>query len=423
MSIVLITSATLVSPGHKHHLSEVDVLLEKGIIKFIGQPNTIDSQDLEVIDAKGSYLSAGFFDLNANFGEPGLETKEDMQTGIAAAAAGGFTGVAIHPNTNPAVYSRSEVALLVNRARGAAVDVHPVGAISKKRQGEELAELYDMKLAGAIAFSDGDRSVQQAGLLSRALLYAKGFDGLIMAFAQDESIAGGNKMNEGEVSTYLGMKGVPNLAEELMVARNIQLAAYHDARIHFSTISTAGSVELIRRAKDQGLRVTCDVAAHHLLLTDDAVKSFDSNYKVSPPLRTKQDLEALRKGLRSGIIDAVVSQHTPHEIEFKQVEYHIAADGIASLQTVLPTLLSAGLSTEEIVEVLAIRPRKVVGVDLPTFEEGSTADFVLFDPKARWTLNQQNNQSKGANSPWFGQELVGKVLLTGKNGILTYNTK
>ncbi|PVH24471.1 dihydroorotase [Sphingobacterium corticibacter] len=423
MATVLITSAVLVSPEHAHHLSEVDVLLEDGIIKFIGKQNSIDRADIEVIDAKGSYIAPGFFDLNANFGEPGLETKEDLQTGIASAAAGGFTGVAIHPNTNPAIYTRSEVALIVNQSRGAVVDVHPVGAISKKRQGEELAELYDMKLAGAIAFSDGDHSVQQAGLMSRALLYSKGFDGLIMAFAQDESIAGGNKMNEGEVSTYLGMKGIPNLAEELMVSRNIKLAAYHDARIHFSTISTAGSVDLIRQAKENGLQVTCDVAAHHLLLTDESVTSFDSNYKVSPPLRTQQDVDALREGLRDGTIDAVVSQHTPHEIEFKQVEFHIAADGIASLQTVLPTLLSAGLSAEEIVDVLAIRPRQVVGLPLPTMEEGAVANFVLFDPTAKWTYDQKSNQSKGANNPWFGKELVGKVLLTANNKQLTRYTK
>ena len=423
MATVLISSATLVLPGHVNHLSEVDVLLEDGIIKSIDNKRITDHKNGEVIDAKGAFIAPGFFDLNANFGEPGLETKEDLKTGIAAAAAGGFTGVAIHPNTNPAIYTRSEVALLVNESRGTSVDVHPIGAISKKRQGEELAELYDMKLAGALAFSDGNRSVQQAGLMSRALLYSKGFDGLIMSYAQDESIAGGNKMNEGEVSTYLGMKGIPNLAEELMVSRDLKLAAYHDARIHFSTISTAEAVSLIRQAKKNGLRVTCDVAAHHLLLTDESVKSFDSNFKVSPPLRTQTDVDALRHGLRDGVIDAVVSQHTPHEIEFKQVEFHIAADGIASLQTVLPTLLSAGLSAEEIVQVLSIGSRAAVGIDLPTFEQGEVANFVLFDPNATWVFDKQSNQSKGSNSPWFNQELVGKVVLTGMNKILTRHTK
>ncbi|MCL7987376.1 dihydroorotase [Sphingobacterium sp. lm-10] len=423
MATVLITSATLVLPGHAYHLSEVDVLLEDGIINSIGNQQTNKQDNWEVIDAKGNYIAPGFFDLNANFGEPGLETKEDLQTGIAAAAAGGFTGIAIHPNTNPAIYTRSEVALLINESRGASVDVYPIGAISKKRQGEELAELYDMKLAGALAFSDGDRPVQQAGLMSRALLYSKGFDGLIMSFAQDESIAGGNKMNEGPVSTYLGMKGIPNLAEELMISRDLKLAAYHDARIHFSTLSTAEGVALIRQAKQNGLRVSCDVAAHHLLLTDESVQSFDSNFKVSPPLRTQTDVDALLQGVRDGVIDAVVSQHTPHEVEFKEVEFHIASDGIASLQTVLPTLVSAGLSAEEIVTALSIRSRAAVGVKLPTFEQGEIANFVLFDPNGKWIFDKTTNRSKASNSPWFGQELQGKVVLTGMNKILTRHTK
>ncbi|MFD2598906.1 dihydroorotase family protein [Sphingobacterium corticis] len=418
MATVLINSATLVLPGHAHHLKQVDVLLENGTIKSIGSISLQENENWEVIDARGQYLSPGFFDLSANFGEPGLETKEDLQTGMATAAAGGYTAVAVQPNTNPAVYTRAEVSLLVNASKGGFVKVLPIGAISKKRQGEELAELYDMKLAGAVAFSDGDRSIQQAGLMSRALLYAKGFDGLIMAFAQDESIAGGNKMNEGEVSTYLGMKGIPNLAESVMVSRDLSLAAYHDARIHFSAISTAEAVDLIREAKKQGTRVTCDVAAHHLLLTDESVKTFDSQYKVSPPLRTQKDVDALKAGLADGTIDAIVSQHTPHEIEFKQVEFHIAHDGVIALQTVLPTLLSAGFSPEQIVKHIAINPRRVLGQTIPKFEEGEQADLVLFDANANWTFDRSTNKSKSINSPWFGQQLVGKSVLTVVNNQL-----
>lgn len=418
MATVLINSATLVLPGHAHHLKQVDVLLENGTIKSIGSISLQENENWEVIDARGQYLSPGFFDLSANFGEPGLETKEDLQTGMATAAAGGYTAVAVQPNTNPAVYTRAEVSLLVNASKGGFVKVLPIGAISKKRQGEELAELYDMKLAGAVAFSDGDRSIQQAGLMSRALLYAKGFDGLIMAFAQDESIAGGNKMNEGEVSTYLGMKGIPNLAESVMVSRDLSLAAYHDARIHFSAISTAEAVDLIREAKKQGTRVTCDVAAHHLLLTDESVKTFDSQYKVSPPLRTQKDVDALKAGLLDGTIDAIVSQHTPHEIEFKQVEFHIAHDGVIALQTVLPTLLSAGFSPEQIVQHIAINPRRVLGQTIPKFEEGEQADLVLFDINANWTFDRSTNKSKSINSPWFGQQLLGKSVLTVVNNQL-----
>src|SRR5690606_5718085 len=261
MATILITSATLVSASHPLHLTSVDVLVKNGKIEKIAKSIKTDDKKLQVIDAKDSFLAVGFFDLNVNFGEPGYETKEDIQTGTAASAAGGFTAVAVHPNTNPPIHSRSEVALIVNSAKGNIVDVYPVGAISKKREGKDLAELYDMQQTGAVAFSDGNHSVQQAGLMGRALLYAKGFNGLIMSHPEDDSIAGGNQMNEGDVSTYLGMKGIPNLAESIMVSRDLFLAEYNEAPIHFSTISTEESVDLIKKAKAKGLKVTCDVAA------------------------------------------------------------------------------------------------------------------------------------------------------------------
>lgn len=421
MATVLISGATLLLPGHPRHLDKVDIFVKNGKIKELGKISDILEKDLKVIDAKGKYVSPGFFDLNANFGEPGYETKEDLVTGVATAAAGGYTGVMVHPNTHPAIYTRSEVALIVNSTKGEAVDVHPVGAISKKRQGDELAELYDMKLAGAIAFSDGDRSVQQAGVMSRALLYVKGFGGLVISFAQDESIAGGNKMNEGEMSTYLGMKGVPNLAESLMVSRDLGLAEYNEARIHFTTISTEESVEIIKRAKNKGIKVTCDVAAHSLVFTDEAIKTFDSNYKVSPPLRTKKDVKALLKGLKDGTIDAIVSQHTPHEIECKNVEFQIAHDGISALQTVLPFLVKAGLSAEQIVHKLAINPRNVVGLDVPAFAIDESANLVVFDMEEKWLYDEKSNLSKADNNPWFGQELTGKVLMVINNNKLFIN--
>src|SRR5690606_25832181 len=324
MSSILITSATLIHASHKLHRQAVDILIKNGVIADISKKIKNADKGTQVIDAKGTVVCPGFFDLNVNIGEPGYETKEDVQTGTAAAQAGGFTGIAVHPNTNPPLQSRSEVSLLVNAAKGNLVDVYPVGTISKKREGKELAELYDMKQSGAIAFSDGTHSMQQAGLMGRALRYAKGFNGLVISFAQDESIAEGNQINEGIISTYLGMKGIPNLAESLMVSRDLYLAEYNEASIHFTTVSTAESLELIKRAKAKGLKVTCDVAAHHLLFSDEDLKGFDSNYKVSPPLRTKRDSKALLKGIRDGVVDAIVSQHTPHEIEFKNVEFHIA---------------------------------------------------------------------------------------------------
>lgn len=411
MNNLLISNAVLLSPGHSLHGKTVALHIEKGKVKQLAASLAAPDAKTTVIDGKGQYLSAGFFDLNARFGEPGLEVKEDIKTGCAAAIAGGFTGVALQPNTEPPVDSQSGVALIVNRAKELPVDVHPVGAISKECKGEALAELYDMRLAGAIAFSDGARSVQQAGLMSRALLYAKGFGGLVFSRPEDQTVAGGANMNEGVMSTYLGMKGNPNLAEALMVARDIFLAEYNEAPIHFSTISTAESVELIRKARRRGLPVTCDVAAHHLVLTDDYVQGFDSHYKVSPPLRTKADVKALLKGLKDGTIDAVVSQHTPHEVEFKNVEFQIAKNGMIGLQTVLPLLVRAGLDAEQIADKLAVQPRRILGLPIPAFEEGSEANFVLFDPARKWMLDEQTNFSKSANTPFWGQELTGCVTI------------
>lgn len=411
MNNLLISDAVLLLPGHPLHGKNVSLSVVKGKIKQLSASGITPRSEARTINGEGQFLSPGFFDLNARFGEPGQETKEDIPSGCAAAIAGGFTGVALQPNTVPPIDSQSGVALIVNRAKDQPVDVHPVGAISTGCNGESLAELYDMRLSGAVAFSDGSRSVQQAGLMSRALLYAKGFGGLVFARPEDPSVAGGAVMNEGVMSTYLGMKGNPNLAEALMVARDIFLAEYNDAPIHFSTISTAESVELIRKAKRQGIRVTCDVAAHHLVLTDDHVAGFESHYKVSPPLRTKADVKALLKGLKDGTVDAIVSQHTPHEVEFKDVEFQIAENGMIGLQTVLPLALRAGLSPAQIVEKLACQPRQVLGLPIPSFEEGSEANLVLFDPKERWTLDARSNFSKSANTPFWGEELTGRVTI------------
>lgn len=415
MDNILIKAATWVFPGHEKHEQTVDVLIEGGVIRAIEADIAPCSDDVMVVDGRHQYLSPGFFDLNATFGEPGLETKETIATGCAAAAAGGFTGVALQPNTQPALHSRSEITQVVQAAKGHLVSVFPVGAISKDRTGNDLAELYDMKLAGAVAFSNGSKSVQQAGLMSRALLYCKGFGGLVMALAEDYSISNQAKMNEGEVSTYLGMKGNPNLAEELMIARDIALATYHHAPIHFSTVSTRGAVDLIRQAKQNGVSVTCDVAAHHLVLTDEAVKTFDSHYKVNPPLRTAADVTALKAGLLDGTIDAIVSQHMPHEVEYKRVEFETAKNGIIALQTVLPLLLQAQLPLSVMIEKLAIAPRTILQLPVPALAVGAKANLVLFNPQESWTFDAGTNRSKSNNSPFYQTSLTGKVKLVINN--------
>jgi len=409
---LLIKSATILDPGSAFHQQVTDILIENGVITRIAEDIEADA---ELVDGEGKYVSPGFFDLNCNIGELGLETKEDMHSGTRAAAAGGFTGIALMPNTTPPVHSKAEIEYLLNRAKNNLVDVYPLGTISHKREGRDLAEMYDMYLSGAKAFTDGNRPVQDAGLMERALLYAQGFDAMVFSYPEDTAIAGKAKVNEGEVSTLLGMKGIPSLAEELMIARDLYLAEYTVSKIHFSTVSTARSVELIREAKRKGLEVTCDVAAHHLVLTDEALMGFDSMYKVKPPLRTKDDVLALIKGLKDGTIDAIVTQHTPHEVEFKDVEFEVAEYGITGFQTALPLALKTGLPVELLVDKLAINPREILGVAVPVIAEGERANLVLFDTETEWEYSNKNNRSKSVNSPFFGQQLKGKVQLTYNN--------
>lgn len=409
---LLITSATIIDPQSPFHQQVADILVEDGFIKQIAAEINVD---VEIFDAGGLFIAPGFFDLNCNIGELGLETKEDLQSGTAAAASGGFTGLALMPNTQPPVHSKAEVEYLLNRAKGNLVDVYPLGAISHKRDGKDLAEMYDMFQSGAKAFTDGDRPVQDAGLMERALLYTKGFDALVISYPEDLAIAGKAKVHEGVVSTMLGMKGIPSLAEELMIARDLYLAEYTDSAIHFTTISTKRSVELIREAKSKGLNVTCDVAVHHLVLTDETLHGFDSLYKVKPPLRTQSDVDALGAGLKDGTVDAIVTQHTPHEIEFKDVEFETAAFGITNFQSAFSLALSSGLSIGLIVEKMAVNPRSILHVEPATIIEGGKANLVILDPEGSWEFTKQNNLSKSYNSPFIGANLKGKVLMTLNN--------
>jgi dihydroorotase len=413
MNNLLIKNVTIIDKQSTHHMRTADVLIADGLISEIG--SIAADNNIQLVDGSGQYLSGGFFDLNVNIGEPGLETKEDIDSGCKAAAAGGFTGLALMPNTRPAVHSKSEVAYLVNRSKECLVDLFPLGCISQNREGKELAELYDMKLAGAVAFTDGNRPLENGGLMSRALLYSKGFEGLIMSYAEDQNIAADGKMNEGVTSTLLGMKGNPALAEELMITRDLYLAEYNEAPIHFSTISSSKSVELIRQARQKGIQVTCDVAAHHLVFTDEKLSGFDSMYKVKPPLRLQADADALIAGLKDGTIDAIVSQHTPHEMEFKNVEFEIASYGIIGLQTLLPMVLRSGISLELLMEKLVVNPRRVLNLPVPEIAAGKPANLVMFDPLAEWEFNAAASYSKSSNSPWFNDKLTGKVSLTINN--------
>jgi dihydroorotase len=410
---LLITDVTIVDPNSQFNQKNCDVSVVNGTIAAIGKGLSRDGQS--IIDGKGCILSPGFFDLNCSIGDPGYETREDINTATNAAKAGGFTGIAVLPNTKPVVHSKGEVEYIINRAKYNLVDVHPIGAVSRDMEGKELAELYDMQQAGAVAFSDGSRAITDDGFMSRALQYAKGFEGLLMAYPENKSIAGKSQINESSTSVLLGMKGIPALAEEMQISRDIFLATYHDAPLHVSNISTAGSVSLIKKAKRDGVKISCDVAAHHLVFTEELLNDFDSNYKVKPPLRGRSDVKALIAGLKDGTIDAISSQHRPHEIEFKDVEFEIAAFGIVALQTVLPLLLRAGLGAELIAQKLAINPRKLLRLPVPVIEEGQLANFTVYNPTERWTYNLENNFSKSANTPLLNKELTGKVKLVYNN--------
>jgi len=411
---LLLTGVTIADPNSQFNNQTRDVRVVQGKIVEISS-GLKQQKDEELVNGNGAFLTPGFFDLNCSVGDPGFETKEDIRTATAAAQAGGFTGLAVLPHTKPVVHSKGEVEYIINKAKHNLVDVYPVGAISHDLEGKEMAELYDMQQAGAVAFSDGTKPITDDGFMSRALQYAKGINGLLIVYPENKSIAGKSQVNESKTSVLLGMKGMPALAEEMHISRDIFLATYHQAPVHISNISTAGAVAIIKKAKKDGLKISCDVAAHHLVFTEELLNDFDSNFKVKPPLRGKSDVKALLAGLKDGTIDAVSSQHRPHEPEFKNVEFEIAAYGIIALQTVLPLLVRAGLDAGQIAEKLAVNPRKLLNLEVPLISVGETANFTLFSTTDKWEYNTSTNYSKSRNTPLLNQTLTGKVWLVYNN--------
>lgn len=412
---LLIQNTTIADPSSPYNGQTLDILIENGQIKAIGK--NLNSTDAETVDGTGTYTSTGFMDMRVQFADPGYEQREDILSGCRAAAAGGFTGVAVLPATYPPVHSKSEVEYIINKAKGQVTSVYPMGCVSQKREGEELAELYDMHSAGAIAFTDGNKAIADSGLMHRAMLYAKGFNGLLCVHAQDAGLSVGGQMNEGEMAVHLGMKGIPHIAEQLVIARDIELARYNNAKIHFSHLSTAQGVELVRQAKKEGLQVTADVAIANLIWDDSALEEYDTNYKVTPPLRTSADKEALINGLKDGTIDAICSDHNPQEAERKVVEFEYAANGITGLQTFLPLALQLkdSLGMDTLINAISHQPRKVLGVEAASIQEGNTANITVFHPTEKWQYNKATNFSKSVNSPLWGQTLTGKIILTANN--------
>jgi len=417
--IVLIRAAKVIDPNSKHHNKVVDILIEKGIIQEIGK-NLKAPKGADIIEEKGLHVSPGLFDLHANFRDPGFEWKEDMKTGMLAAAKGGFTGVLSMPSTLPATDTKSQVEYIQKMSAGNVVNVHPAGSITKNLKGKDLTEMFDMSRSGALAFTDDKNSIQHAGVMKLALLYTKNFGGIIMNQANDKSISTDGHMNEGVISTVLGIKGIPSLAEELMITRDIKLAEYTEGRLHFSCISTAKSVELIRAAKKQGLNITADVAIHNLVLDETACEGFDTRYKVNPALRTQKDIKALIKGLKDGTIDAICTDHTPEDIEHKKVEFDNAEFGMIGLQTAfsLACQLEKEIGLEGIIEKMAINPRKLLGLEAPEINIKKVANLFLFNSNTEWTLEETDIVSKSKNTPFIGKTLKGKIIGVVNNGKL-----
>ena len=390
-----------------------DILIEKGLITQIDANITTAAQ---VIDATGKYLSIGWMDMHVHLREPGFEHKETIETGTKAAAFGGFTAVACMPNTNPPIHTRDVVEFIIAKAMQTPVDVYPIGTVSKNREGKELAEMADMQTGGAVAFSDDGAPVQNAGLMRHALEYAAMLDVPIINHEEDLDLNPHGQMHEGSVSTRLGLRGIPALSEEVMIARDILLSEFTGGHVHVAHISTAKAVALVRQAKKQGIKVSTEVCPHHFTLTDEAVEKseFDTNTKMHPPLRTAADVAAMKEGLRDGTIDVICTDHAPHAGFEKEVEYAAAPFGILGLETCWgltgKALIQQGvLSTQAAVYKLAVAPRQILRLPIPQIKVGEKANFTLFDAHTEWVFQAHHIKSKSKNTPYVGETMIGKA--------------
>ncbi len=411
---ILLRNATIIDPGNAFHLQQKDLLFKQGILDKIGEQLPADGA--LIWEGDDLFVSPGWLDIGAYTMDPGYEHREDLLSFCKAAAAGGYTSVAVFPNTDPFVHSKGEVLYIKGHPQVMPVRLLPIGAISRNGAGEDIAEIYDMHMAGAVAYSDGSNPVQKSGLLLRALQYVKAIDGLVIDQPLDLSLASKGQVHEGPVSTALGMRGIPSLAESSQVYRNIQLLRYAESKLLLHGISSEESMEMIKAAKQEGLRLGVSVPAMNLVYTDQELDTFDTQFKVMPPLRSSRDREALLVGLADNTIDAIVSNHLPLEEDQKDVEFPYAGFGASGLETTFALvhthLVPKALSITQLINKLCHHPRQALGLAPIALLEGSVANVTVFQPKKSWTFHVRDQYSKGPNNPLDGQLFTGSVFGT-----------
>lgn len=415
---LLLSNARILDKNSPHHGETRDVLIVDGAISEIGSGLKAKKE----VDLEGKVLTPSFCDLFGHFNEPGHEQREDLRSGVAAAAFSGFTDVCLIPNTHPVIESKSDVRYIKSKS-GNGVELHAIAAVSEGCAGENLTEILDLNSAGAIAFSDGLNPIWNTELLLKALQYVQKFDGLVISRPKDVHLSQFTHMHEGSMSTSLGLKGEASISEEIMIKRDLDILRYAGGRLHFSHLSSARGVELVKLAKKEGLRVTCDVAVHQLIYTDQDLAEYDSNLKVDPPFRSEKDRKALIRGIKEGVIDAIVSSHQPLDTESKELEFDLASPGMCSLPTLYSNLLSLAeeLPMELAVEKLTTGPRAVLGLPQVQIEVGSPAKLAIFDEQVLWDFTKKSNPSKSHNSPLIGQQLKGKCYGIINQGVLYKN--
>ncbi|SDG87349.1 dihydroorotase [Psychroflexus sediminis] len=404
MSSLLLKSAKILDSESPYHLKTKDIFIEHGVITKI--EDKLEKAD-RIISFEDLHVSGGFFDSSVSFGEPGFEERETLSNGVVTARKSGFTSFLLNPNLNPITDTNSSVKFLQQQIDKQLIDIKPLGALTKGFDGKNLAELYDMQMAGAVGFYDFKTPVADANLFKIALQYVKAFDGLVFSYPQDKSIAGKAQVNEDELTTYIGLKGMPNLAEELQIARDLYILDYTGGRLHIPNVSTKASVQLIKKAKARGLKVTCSVALPHLFFTSEKLETFDSKYKIFPPLRTREDLKALKKAVRDGIIDMLTCDHEPMDEEHKALEFENASYGSIGLESAFSVVNT--LFGVEKASALLSKPKTKFGLETSKIEVNQRADLSLFNPNSKYTFQKQHIFSKSKNSIFLGESLTGKV--------------